>query len=174
LNPLPSYLLEAAGPNESQWSVIYSYASQQVEFFTGDPAVRQNSGLLITDSEWHHIAYRKGGPGASTWDKFLDGVKTPINGSISFSIPAVANFFAFNSDNNLAPCQCGMADVLIYNSARADAEIQALAAGIRPNAASAPLLYWPLAGVSSPEPDASGNNHPGTVHGNFLHLAGPP
>jgi hypothetical protein len=173
-NPAPAYIVDASGLNGLQWSVIYGYSPQQIEFFTGDPTVRANSALTIGDSAWHHIAYRKSGPGTSAWDKFLDGVKIPINGAINFSLPAVSSLQLFNAVNGLAPCQCSIADILIYSSARPDAEMQSLAAGARPDMVTAPSLYWPLSGISTPEPDASGNNHPGLVQGNIFHVAAPP
>jgi hypothetical protein len=175
LNPPPTYIIEGAGVHSAQWSVIYGYSSQQIEFFTtAGAAVRASTGITITDLGWHHIAYRKSASGTSAWDKFLDGVKTPINEAISFSLPVVNSFYTFNADNGQAPCQCSMADVLVYNSALSDAELQALAAGALPNQALVPLLYWPLSGISNVEPDASGNNHTGAVHGNVFHVAPPP
>jgi hypothetical protein len=172
VNPGQSYLLEGHGVG--QWSVIYGYTSQQIEFYTGDPSVRQNTGITIGDTAWHHIAYRKSAAGSSSWDKFIDGVKTTINSAADFSLPAVSSFFAFNADNGLAPCQCNIGDVVVYNSARPDSEIQGLAAGARPALTSEPLLYWPLSATSSVEPDASGNGHPGNVEGAIVAVPGPP
>jgi len=172
VNPGESYVAEAYGGG--QWSVIYGYSPQQIEFYTADPSVRQNTGIKITDTAWHHIAYRKSAAGSSSWDKFLDGVKTTINSTAKFSLPFVNSFYVLNAVNNLAPCQCNIADFVVYNSARPDTEIQSLAAGLRPTLTPDPLLYWPLSGTSSLEPDASGNNHPGTVEGSIGAVPGPP
>ncbi len=172
VNSGPSYVLEGNGAG--QWAVIYGYTSQQIEFFSGDPNIRVNTGIPIADSNWHHVAYRKSVSGTGSWDKFLDGVKTTINSSISFTLPSVASLYALNSDNSQGPCQCNIADLVVYDTARPDAEIQGLAAGIRPTLKPTPLLYWPLSGTSSNEPDGSGNNHPGTVLGSIQTVPGPP
>ena len=174
INPAPSYLVEA-GRAGSQWAVIYGYTSGQIEFYDGNATVRQNTGITIPDTNWHHIAYRLNASGVAQWDKFLDGVKTSINTSISFTLPATnGDFFTFIADNFQAPCVCSMGDVVVYNSALADATIQGLAAGNRPSLTPTPLVYWPLAGTSNPEPDASGNNHPGTVDGSVIQVPDPP
>jgi len=172
LNPAPSYVVEGNGTG--QWAVLYGFTPGELEFFTGDPTVRQNTGITIPDTNWHHVAYRKSASGSSYWDRFLDGTKTTINSSIAFSLPSVASFFVLNADNSQNPCQCSIADVVVYNSARPDAEIQGLATGNRPSLEPpTPLLYWPLSATSSQEPDVSGNNHPGTVLGSIQAVPGP-
>ena len=169
-----TYLLEG-GHSNSQWAVIYGYTPGQIEFFTGNAAVRQGTGIPISDTNWHHIAYRLNGSSTTEWDKFLDGVKTAINTSIDFALPSASGgFYAFNSDNAAAPCWCSLGDVVIYNSALSDASVQSLAAGNHPSQSPDPVLYWPLLGTSNPEPDASGNNNPGTVQGSVIQVPGPP
>ena len=64
-------------------------------------------------------------------DKFVDGVKTPINGSINFSLGTMTRFYAFNIEN-LAPCNCSLSDIVIYDTSRPDQEIANLAAGTHP------------------------------------------
>ena len=150
VNPPPSYVVESHG--SGQWSVIYGYHTGQIEFYTGDSAVRLNTGIAITDTAWHHIAYRKSASGTAVWDKFLDGIKTTINRSINFSLPDVTHFFAFNADNAMAPCQCNIADVVVYDTPRPDSEILMLSNGERPTLNPSPLIYWPLAGTSQQDP----------------------
>src|SRR5262249_51822692 len=155
LNPNPSYVVDAEGTN-TQWAVIYGYNSNQIEFYTENPAVRPGTSIAINDTNWHHIAYRKSAAGASAGDKFVDGVKTPINASINFSPGAMTRFYAFNIEN-LAPANCSLSDIVIYDTARPDSEIANLAAGNHPAASPIPVLYWPLSGNGSVETDASGN-----------------
>ena len=138
--------------------MLYGYSSNQLEFYTGDASVRPGTGITINDTNWHHIAYRKSAAGASAWDKFVDGVKTPINGSLNFTLGTMTRFYAFNIEN-LAPCNCSLSDVVIYDTSRPDQEIANLAAGTHPAASPIPVLYWPLSGSGSVEADASGNNH---------------
>jgi len=173
-SPSNSYVLQGYGSASSQWAVIYGFTAQQIEFFTGNAAVRQNTQIPITDGKWHHIAYRKSASGSSSWDRFLDGVKTNINPSINFTLPAVSGFYAFNDAIEQALCYCSLADIALYSSALADTEIQSLAQGARPPSLSeSPVLYWPLSGTAL-EPDNSGNNHPGTIVGNIPTTPPPP
>ncbi len=158
VNAGPGYLTEGYG-GSTQWAVIYGFTPGQIEFYTGDPAIRLNTGIAISDTAWHHVVYRKSAAGNSSWDKFLDGVKTNISPSINFSLPAVSAFYTFNANNAQAPCLCSLADVAFYDSALPDSEIQSLAEGSRPpSLPEQSVLYWPLEGTSSPEPDASNSN----------------
>ncbi len=162
------------GYGGGQWSVIYGYTPQEIEFYTGNPAVRQNAGITIGDTNWHHIAYRKSAPGGSSWDKFLDGVKTEVSASINFTLPPVLSLYALNADNAQALCYCGLADVALYSSALADTEIQSLAGGSRPSSlAESPVLYSPMTGAS-PEPDDSGNIIPARLQRSISTGASPP
>ncbi len=83
VNAGPAGIAEGHGSGGAQWAVIYGYTSQQIEFFDGNGAVRLNTGITIGDTNWHHVAYRKS-TSHSSWDKFLDGVKTNISPSITF------------------------------------------------------------------------------------------
>jgi outer membrane protein assembly factor BamB len=173
-NPGISYIVQGALSGSSQWAVIYGYTPQQVEFYTGSAAPRQNSAIPITDGLWHHIAYRKSGSGSSSWDKYLDGVKTNINPSINFTLPATAGFSAFNAASGGAPCRCSLGDVVLYATSLSDAEIQSLASGARPpSLAESPVLYWPMTG-SNPEPDDSGSGNVGAIVGNIATASEPP
>ena len=49
LNPNPSYVLDAEAPGQSQWAVIYGYTSNNLEFYTGNPAVRTATGITIAE-----------------------------------------------------------------------------------------------------------------------------
>ena len=57
LTPAPSYIMEELRRGfGAQWSVIYGYAPQQIEFYTGNAVVRQNSGIAVTG--WRMASYR--------------------------------------------------------------------------------------------------------------------
>jgi hypothetical protein len=68
------------------------------------------------------------------------------------------------------------ADIAIWQAALTASEIKALSLGARPNTirSTALLLWWPLDGLQSPEPDLSGNAHNGTVNGAAAPAFGPP
>ena len=60
-----------------------------------------------------------------------------------------------------------LAEIAMWSVTLTDAEIAALATGVRPNRVrpAAVVGYWPLWGVSSPEPDVSGNGYTLTLVG---------
>jgi hypothetical protein len=174
VNPGQSYVVEG-GAGTSQWAVTYGFTSQQLQFYSSASSnAGTGTGITISDTNWHHIVYRKDTSGTGSWDEFKDGVKTVINSSIAFTLPSVASFYVLNADNSQAPCQCNIADLVIYNTAIPDSVIQTFAAGGRPVMQPVPLLYWPLSGTSTTEPDLSGNNNPGTVVGSIQSEPGPP
>lgn len=165
-------------PSGTQYAVIYGFASQQIEFydpgFTGtDP--RTNSGITIGDTNWHHVAYRYNGAG-STWDKFLDGTKTSINATITFTVPSLgigdtprwALFGFWNGSSTSAEASVEMQEVAyLPSTALSDGNISNLANG---SVSLATLVgatdpYWPLCGTASPEPDLSSNAWDLTVSG---------
>src|SRR5687768_17301520 len=70
-------------------AIIYEFVDNKIEIYNAggsgtDP--RPSSDITIADTNWHHIAYRKSASGTSEWAKYLDGTKTVINASISFSL----------------------------------------------------------------------------------------
>lgn len=66
--------------------------SGQVSFnpsgYTGAFVPSTNSQIQISDTNWHHFAYRKNGSSASAWDKFLDGNRTSITTAAAFTLAA--------------------------------------------------------------------------------------
>lgn len=162
------YLFQAHQLNvaNQQWAVIYEYVNNTVEFFadgfTGtDP--RTSSGLTVADTSWHHLAYRKGASGASTWDKFLDGTKTAISASIDFTLPSTLNDFtvlgaAAGTTPTFANSPNGkIGPVAIWNVSLSDDEVASLArrqsaSRIRPGSQ---VAYFEMLG-RSPEPELSG------------------
>lgn len=172
-----TYLIEEGAAD--QWAIIYGFAANLVEFFAvpfggSDPRAGTASGILISDTNWHHIAYRKAASGASAWDYFLDGVKTSISSSINFTLPTISTseLTLFNADNFAAPVKAGLGDLSVYTSALSDAQVQSLAVGNHPS--GSPAAYFPLFGSQSPELDAAGNGYSLTVNGSVPQVSGPP
>lgn len=154
-----------------QWAVITGYGgSGIVEYYcpdcTGtDP--RTGSQITIPDGGWHHVCYRKGASGASTWDKFLDGTKTSINASISFTEPTftvpgtqIFTFSVAGAQNLVGALQW----VAAWTTNLSDGEITSLAACTAPASIQigSEQVAWYMNG-SSPETDFSGNGRDGTV-----------
>ena len=140
-----------------QWAIIYEFVNNTIEFFSpGAPGTdpRIDSGITIPDTNWHHIAYRKDGAGASGWDKFLDGSKTQINGNIDFTLGTALTDFILFASNSGDEVDGSLFDVGIYTSSLTDAQIIALAKGYSTRLLNIkPAFAWELSGRKSPEPD---------------------
>lgn len=158
-----TYFLQARQNGGDGWAIIWEFTDNQFEFyaqnFTGtDP--RTSSGITLSDTNWHHIAYRYDG---THWDKFLDGTKTSINASIVFVLPAIVTtpHFTLGCQSNGAGACAGnyvntaAARLYISTSALTDGQISALAgATCSSSGVSGTVGYWLLAGAS-PEPESS-------------------
>jgi len=156
----------------NHWSLIYEYVNDTVEFFKDGGAganPRTSSGISIADTSWHHICYRKDASAASAWNKFLDGTKTQISASIDFTLPTPATdgFIVGDSGGGGDPVDGKFADTVVWDVALTDEQIAALAKGIRISHAVAalPLIRWSMSGITTSEPDLTGNGHNGTVTG---------
>lgn len=147
---------------ENSGAIIYEYVDNTVEFY-GAPSgsdPRTSSGLVVADTNWHHIAYRKAASGAAEWAKYLDGSKTVINASISFNLSGSAHNHFFLGASSAAGVAGDFANVElarfgVWNTAVADAHIEAMANGMSPLRFK-PTHYWELTGNQSPELNAFG------------------
>lgn len=152
----------SAAGSSNHWAVIYEFVDNTLEFFTSGhtgTAPRTDSGLSIADTNWHHVAYRKGSSGASTWDKFLDGSKTEISASIDFTLPGSLNrmtFFAVQSSAGLIVNEANAAlqEMATWTVALTDDRIAALAKGFSPHFfRSSGTDYYPFIGRATAEPN---------------------
>lgn len=173
------YLIE--GYYTGHWAIIYNYVSNTIEYYqTTDANPRTNSGISVSDTDWHHVAYRKAASGASAWDKFLDGVKTQISASINFTTPNTTSFITFSATSNLNRLNGQLAEMIIILGALSDADIAALAQGFRGAHLSnivggaTARIYWPLLGLHSPETEWANNYQNGTVNGTIVYSDDPP
>jgi hypothetical protein len=136
---------------------------------TGGSATINYSGVItgsatLSVGTWYHIALTtSGSTGNAYFSGASDGSSVVSAGSLN------------NGDHVAAGDQIGggnytngsLADVAIWNVALSSSDIAKLAAGYRPvdvNSANL-VLWWPLSGYSSPEPDISGNANNGTLTG---------
>ena len=161
-----------------QWGPIYGYANDglghdQVEFNDNlSSSPRTGSQITILDTNWHHIVYRYLGA-ASEWAFLLDGTKTVINASISFTLSTGLTNTSVGAVNLNSPPSTvnlfngSLAEIAFWTTNLTDANITSLAAGASARSFSLANLvaYWPLCGVASPEPDTSGAGHNLTLTG---------
>jgi hypothetical protein len=150
---------------ENCGAILYEYVDNNVEFYNGagsgtDP--RTGSGLVVADTNWHHIAWRKAASGASEWAKYLDGSKTVINASISFSINGISgSHWKLGSASAGASGASDYANIElarfgVWASAVDDSHIEEMAKGISPMRFR-PTHYWELMGNKSPETSPIGS-----------------
>lgn len=174
------YIATIGDAGGGQLSLIYEFVDNTVELygspFSGtDP--RTSSGIVVADTSWHHLAYRKAASGTAAYDKFLDGTKTSINASatstvlLNASAPTTVTLFSAgpSSENNCALEQFGL-----WNAALTDQNIVDAAAGTLDLSTLTTNMvnFWPLCGSASPETDLGSANKPLTVSGP-TQVAGP-
>ncbi|HLP77289.1 MAG TPA: LamG domain-containing protein, partial [Candidatus Paceibacterota bacterium] len=120
-----AYLLSHNGLNPAgQSAVIYKFSGNAVEFYaTGfsgaDP--RPGSAMIISDTQWHHVAYSYDG---TNWNGYLDGLAVfALNRS--FSLNTSPNHWFIGCASPGLNLVAGTFDeVRIWNSARSGNEIQ--------------------------------------------------
>jgi len=175
-----TYVVNTGSATFDVFAVLYEYVNNTIEFFASGYSgtnPRTNSGIVVADTAWHHIAYRKAASGISTWDKFLDGVKTSINTSVAFTLSTTTSTFAlFDATAALgaAPSKASLADVAIFNTSLSDDDIAALAAGAALPHQFGPAFNWPLWGADSPEMNLVGGGATLTITGTVAAVDGPP
>ena len=128
---------------------------------------------IISLNAWHHAAF--------TYDHnimlvYLDGVQdgTLTPGALTIGTGGQPLWLGSNISVT-SPLTGRIADAAVWNTALVASEISSLSKGTRAlNIRSGSLVgYWPLDGLSSPEPDLSGNKGNATLSGTAL-AAGPP
>ena len=140
-----------------QKAIIYGFVNSggnaQIEFFssTGHTGTNPRTGsqITITDTNWHHIAYRKAGTGTAEYARFLDGTKTVINASATTVFGLTSNITTlFNSTTlTTSAVNAHMAEFAVWDHISGggavpnDAQIAALAKGASP-------LFFPRGLVS--------------------------
>lgn len=176
-----TYLIQSYrrnSPND-QWAIIYGYTTNTVEFFSVDFSgtdPRTSSGITLSDTNWHHIAYRYNG---TIWDKFLDGTKTNISSSRSFTLPgSLAEFYVFAAGvfggSPTAFDTSSIASLMIDNTAWSDANIALLASGSYAPSIHVPAFFWPLKALISSEPEYSNSSYNLTLNGTLVTGSIPP
>lgn len=171
------YIFESNKNLVGQFSIIYGYSAATVEVFNspGDD-FRTGSQIVLPNTNWHHIAYRKAATGTAAYDKFLDGVKTSINASFTGTINACTGDMAAYGTDTAANLFAGaLFDVACVNTNLTDGQITSLAGGaLFSSLGILGTLYnnWRMDG-SSPEVDR-GLGYSLVVNGTgFTTVAGP-
>ena len=128
----------------------------------------------MSSNVWHHVAVA--GPGAA-WLGYIDNVLTTginanaIGAATGSTTIGKRTYSGFNN-----PWSGSIAHMAMWNVVLTAGEISGLSRGqlpymVRPKSL---VAYWPLDGLSSPEPDLSGNQFNGTINGTVTAGNGPP
>jgi hypothetical protein len=121
---------------------------------------------------WYHGAVTADNSGTTNWAVFTNGISVATG---SRSVGSTSNNFVIGADQggSASPNSPGayfpglLAEIGVWNTVLTNNEIKSLATGILPYQVRPASLvgYWPLWGLTSPEPDLSGNAHNGTLTG---------
>lgn len=160
-------IAHAHGPSNSFFEFFVKSSSQIAYYVNASIATVSVDPGLATISGWTHLAM--------CYDS-TNGLKTYVNGSSDGTSGANGTILgnsgqALNIGND--PVNAGrhfpglIADAAYWSVALTALEIAGLAKGIRPPYVRrlSLLLYYPLDGLQSPEPDLSGNKNNGTLTG---------
>ena len=116
INQFQKYIISRASDGDNDYSIIYGYASQSLEFYSGRYSgtnPRTNSAIVINDTNWHYITYSYS-PGE--WSGYLDGVRV-FNNSATFTLTMTSGaFFGFSTfDRNSRFFNGRLDDIKIRN-----------------------------------------------------------
>jgi hypothetical protein len=135
----------------------------------------------FTNNVWTHIAgqFDTTTSPPTSGGIFINGVKDG-SGIATVAQPGNSTYFdgplIGNSAIGNSPWPGNIADLAIWFTLLTQGQITALANGARPHkiGATPVKVYFPLWGLSSPEPDLSGNANNGTLTGTALATTAPP
>jgi len=156
------------------WLIPQVIPTNAAGFKFGDEAA-SSASLSITTNEiisvdaWHHIAVTFDSTGDRLARIYLDGVETTYTtqtaGAGAEPDDSGSGWF-FGGDTGGDSVDASIAEVAIWNTVLTPAQIATLASSTTgaDSVARANLVgYWHLCGISSPEPDSSGNNNSATL-----------
>ncbi|HYT44678.1 MAG TPA: LamG domain-containing protein [Methylomirabilota bacterium] len=145
---------------------------------TGTSTYDGTGGQTITTGSWYHIGFTSPNPSDHVTgyvNGILDDFRNGGNGN--FATTSVQNFIlGYNSYSAGLEFAGRIADVGVWSEGLTASEVASLAQGHRPFQVRPQALvgWWPLDGLSSPEPDLSVNVNNGVLTGTTLSLTGPP
>jgi hypothetical protein len=111
----------------------------------------------ITSGSWHHACVIEAS--ATSHVIVLDGAWAGRGTDTTSSTPSAINRLYLGSNQSVSDWQDGRtAELAIWNTALSQANVEALAAGDNPTTVAGAnlLMYCPILGTDSPEPDSVG------------------
>jgi len=130
LNQTNTYLIskpKTTNDDDNSFSVIWEYVDNTVEFYSGDftgTNPRTGSGISVTDTNMHHIAYSSTG---NTWSGYKDGINVFSVARVFSLVASTKSLFFGNINASFgAFSNVQLDDVRIYNRALSPDEIRTL------------------------------------------------
>lgn len=115
---------------DNDYSAIYEYVNDTIEFYAGGYTgtnPRTGSGITVSDTNWHHIAYSYNG---TTWAGYKDGVQI-FSVARTFSLAQSAGALRFFTFNGITNKVNGFLDeILFFNTGLTQAQITEVYNGI--------------------------------------------
>ena len=126
----------------------------------------------VTLNTWQHVAFSYSS--GHDWKLYLNGA-VDNSGNNAQSIGGQPYAIGYSAHDNNYYFSGNIADVAVWSAILTDSEVASLNRGVRPYMVrqKSLSLYYPLDGISSPEPDLSSNAYSGTLSGTAL-ASGPP
>jgi hypothetical protein len=139
-------------------------------------SVQRNTTASLTAGIWYHFAMTGTVGSSVAWLLYVNGVLDTTTASINTPVAGGATTM-FGNDTTPHVLSGNLADMAFWNVILNATQIANLANGsIRPSDSSLSSGlqgYWPLSGLSSPEPDKSGIGNAGQLHGTSSAAAPP-
>lgn len=191
------WMIDSITASDGTWGIIANLlgVANTVTLWNaggGGNSLYADSRITLSDTNWHHIAYRRSGtsPNYAVLDKFLDGVKTnalnTLTASDWFPLPnGTLRMFYSNYNGVTAAFDGAMADFFCVAAALSDSDIAELAttpkrfADLSTHATYAAQVqaYYKILGGDSPVVDYPGGSfteYDLTVNGTLPTVTDPP
>lgn len=115
------------------------------------------SAGVICNSNWHHVLF--GWDASGNWKFYLDGALDASGSLASHTITPTWAALGCNARNSNAQFFAGtIAHAANWTRLLSLTEVKSLASGLSP-VLFAPVHYWPVYGIDSPEPDIGQGTH---------------
>jgi hypothetical protein len=144
--------------------------------YRGSTSIYDGTGAVtVSANTWAHFALT--GATATDYIGYVNGVVDKNAGGSAGAIDYTNAIYTLGIDGNGNHWMGGnLAEAAVWNTILTPGEVSSLALGLRPPAIRPANLisYLPVDGISSPEPDFSGNAFNGTLTGTAAVVTEPP
>ncbi len=116
-----------AAASDNNWSILYEYVNDTIEFYAGGysgSAPRTGSGILVSDTNYHHIVYTYDG---STWEGYKDGTNIfSVSKTFSLATGGSNNLWMFTFNGTSNKVNASIDEIGLWNRKITSAEVTEL------------------------------------------------